>query len=66
MMREFIDKHRDVHWDEPICKILQIAPSGYRRHAALRHDAERRCARAQREEALRPEIERIWNANLQL
>jgi len=34
MMRDFIDKHRATHGVEPICKVLQIAPSGYRRHAA--------------------------------
>ena len=65
-MREFIDKHRDVHGVEPICKVLQIAPSGYRRHAALRRHPEQRCARVRRDEVLVPEIERIWNANLQV
>ena len=33
-MREFIDRHRHTHGVEPICKVLQIAPSGYRKHAA--------------------------------
>lgn len=31
---DFIDQHRDTHGVELICKVLQIAPSGYRRHAA--------------------------------
>ena len=33
-MRAFIDEHREVHGVEPICRVLQIAPSGYRRYAA--------------------------------
>jgi transposase InsO family protein len=45
---------------------LQIAPSGYRRHAALRREPHRRCARVQRDEALAPQIERVWRANMQV
>jgi len=30
----FIDEHRDVHGVEPICTVLQSAPSGYQRRAA--------------------------------
>jgi transposase InsO family protein len=63
---EFIDAHRDTLGVEPICKVLQVAPSGYRRHAARRRDPDRRCARARRDEALVPEIERVWQANLQV
>ena len=62
----FIDEHRHVHGVEPICAVLQIAPSGYRRHAARRRDPEKRCARAKRDAVLVPEIERIWRANLQV
>jgi hypothetical protein len=29
VLRQFIDKHRYTHGVEPICKVLQIAPSGY-------------------------------------
>ena len=65
-MRDFIDEHRDVHGVEPICKVLQIAPSGYRRHAALQREPHRRCARAQRDDALVAQIERVWQANLQV
>lgn len=62
----FIDEHRHVHGVEPICAVLQIAPSGYRRHAARRRDPEKRCARAKRDAVLVPEIERVWRANLQV
>jgi len=51
---------------EPICKVLQISPSGYRRHAALRREPQRRCARAQNDDFLAPEIERVWQANMQV
>jgi transposase InsO family protein len=46
--------------------VLQIAPSGYRRHAAEQRNPIRRCARAQRDDALGPQIERVWRANMQV
>ena len=63
---DFIDQHRGTHGVEPICKVLQIAPSGYWRHAALRSEPHRRCARAIRDEVLIPQIERVWNGNMQV
>jgi putative transposase len=45
---------------------LQIAPSGYRRQAALQSEPQRRCARAQRDEMLMPQIERVWRGNMQV
>ena len=63
---DFIDKHRGTHGVEPICKVLQVAPSGYRRHAALRRDPQRRCSRVRRDEMLGPQIERVWRANMQV
>ena len=65
-MRSFVDEHRDAFGVEPICRQLQIAPSGYRRHVALRHHPEQRSQRVQRDETLIPEIERVWQANLQV
>jgi transposase InsO family protein len=62
----FIDKHRARYGIEPICKALQIAPSGYRRYAALRRQPHRRCARVQRDEVLVPQIERVWQTNLEV
>ena len=46
--------------------MLQIAPSGYRRHAAQQRNPARRCARARRDDELMPEIQRVWQANLQV
>jgi putative transposase len=58
--------YREAFGVEPICKVLQIAPSGYRRHAAQQRNPERRCARARRDDTLVPHIERVWQANLQV
>ncbi|MBN8486924.1 MAG: IS3 family transposase [Burkholderiales bacterium] len=66
VLMDFIDEHRGTHGVEPICKVLQVAPSGYRRHVALRLNPDRRCARTQRDEALVPQIERVWQANMQV
>jgi len=46
--------------------VLQIAPSGYRHHAAQQRNPARRCARARRDDVLIPEIQRVWQANLQV
>ncbi len=43
--------------------MLQIAPSGYWRHAAHQRNPQLRCARAQRDETLIADIERIWQDN---
>ena len=45
---------------------MRIAPSGYRRYAAQLRDPSRRCARAKRDQILQPEIERVWQANMQV
>jgi putative transposase len=65
-VRDFVDVHRDTFGVEPICKVLRIAPSGYRRHAAQQRNPALRSARAQRDDALVPQIERVWQANLQV
>jgi len=65
-MKEFVDQHRDTHGVEPICKVLQIAPSGYRRHAAHQRNPALRCARAQRDDGLMPQIQQVWQVNMQV
>jgi putative transposase len=61
-----VDRHRQAYGVESICKVLQIAPSGFWRHAALTREPHKRCARAQRDEALMPHIQRVWHTNLQV
>jgi transposase InsO family protein len=63
---DFIDEHRRTYGIEPICKVLQIAPSGYRRYAALVRAPHRRCARVRRDEVLAPQITRVWQTNMQV
>jgi len=46
--------------------VLQIAPSGYWRHAAHQRNPHLRCARAQRDEALIVVIKGVWQANKQV
>lgn len=65
-MKAFIDEHRSVHGVEPICKVLPIAPSTYYEHAARERDPARAPERVQRDVALMPEIERVWNENFQV
>ena len=65
-MKNFVDQHRYTYGVEPICKVLQIAPSGYRRHAAQRRNPALRCDRARRDEMLMAQIERVWQANMQV
>ncbi|MDE3073399.1 MAG: IS3 family transposase [Pseudomonadota bacterium] len=66
VLKGFIDEHRSTFGVEPICKVLQIAPSGYRRHAARIREPEQCCARAKRDAMLAPEIERVWRGNMQV
>ena len=46
--------------------MLQIAPSGYRLHAARQRHPGLLPARAQRDQRLIPHIERVWQSNLQV
>jgi transposase InsO family protein len=66
MMKQFVDQHRDALGIEPICKVLQIAPSGYRRHVARQRNPALRCARAKRDDGLVPQIQRVWQVNMQV
>ena len=65
-MIAFIDDHRSVYGVEPICRVLPIAPSTYRAHAARLADPSRLSARAQRDAELRPEIQRVWDENFKV
>jgi putative transposase len=62
-MIAFIDDHRKAHGIEPICKVLPIAPSTYYDHAAKRRHPERMSVRAKRDESLKVEVKRVFDAN---
>lgn len=65
-MLAFIDAHRDRFGVEPICRELPIAPSSYYEHKAREANASRVPARTRRDQALCPEIQRVWEANFQV
>ena len=57
----FIDEHRKVYGVEPICEVLQFAPSTY-------YDAKNRqpCARAVSDAALKTVIRQLWADNYEV
>jgi transposase InsO family protein len=63
-MIAFIDEHREAYGVEPICRVIEIAPSTYHAHAAARRDPQKRSARARRDEALKAQIQAVHDANL--
>ena len=65
-MIAFIDDYRDVYGVEPICRVLPIAPSTYRDHAARQRDPARRSARARRDAALEVEVRRVFEENFRV
>lgn len=65
-MVRYIDDHKDRYGVEPICRTLPIAPSTYYEEKARERDPDRRPARYQRDEALKPEITRVWYENFQV
>ena len=66
MTHDFIDMHRDRLGVEPICKVLQVAPSAYRRRVARQRNPGLRSPRALRDERLIRDIQRVWQANLRV
>ena len=65
-MVAFIDQHRETYGVESICALLPIAPSTYFLRKAQQQDPTRRSARAERDDELRPAIQRVWNDNEQV
>jgi len=62
-MIDFIETHRAEYGVEPICDVLPIAPSTYYEQRARRRDPARRPPRARRDEQLRAEIRRVYDAS---
>ena len=57
-MTRYIDAHKAQYGVEPICRVLEIAPSTY--YAAANR---RPCTRQVRDEALKPEVARVHEDN---
>ena len=66
MKKSFIDERRHEYAVEPICRVLQIAPSTYRERAARQADPSRAPARVQRDTWLRAQVRRVWEESFQL
>ncbi len=62
-MKRFVDEHRGTYRVEPICTVVQLAPSCYRRHAARQRDHGLLSNRARRDAQLPPQIERVFQQN---
>jgi transposase InsO family protein len=65
-MVAFIDDYRSEYGVEPICRVLEIAPSTYYAHKAMERDPSLCSDRARRDAELRPEIRRVWDMNFQV
>ncbi len=62
-MYAFIDAHREAYGVEPICRVLEIAPSAYYVYRQRQADVTRQSARAQRDAVLEVDIARVYRAN---
>lgn len=62
-MYAFIDRQRALYGVEPICRVLEIAPSGSYEYRARQTDPTRRPARAQRDDELRAQVRTVWETN---
>ena len=65
-MVRFVADHRATYGVEPICAVLPIAPSTYFRWRAQQQNAAARSARAKRDDDLRIEIQRVYDANFRV
>jgi putative transposase len=65
-MVTYIDDHKERFGVEPICAVLPIAPSTYYVNKTQHRDPDRRSARAQRDDELKLEIQRVWDDNFRV
>ena len=65
-MYAFVDAERATYGVEPICRVLQIAPSSYYAHKQAEAEPTRRSARRQRDAALLTKIDAVYRANYEV
>ena len=65
-MTRFVTEHRHAYGVEPICRVLQIAPSTYYNHAVRQADPERNPNRWWQDQGLAVEVRRVWDENRQV
>ncbi|EFW56294.1 Transposase [Shigella boydii ATCC 9905] len=58
-----LDKLREQYGGGPLCSELHIAPSTYYHCQQQRHHPDKRSARAQRDDWLKKEIQRVYDEN---
>jgi transposase InsO family protein len=58
-----METHVGIHGVEPVCKVLQIAPSTWYEHARRKANPDLRSVRAREDERLCKEITRVHAAN---
>ena len=63
---DFIDEHRGRSRGRADLQGAAGCHVGITTHAAQRQAPELRCARAQRDDVLVPQIKRVWQANMQV
>ncbi len=61
-----LDKLRKLYGVGPVCSELHIAPSTYYHCQQQRHHPDKRSARAQRDDWLKKEIQRVYDENHQV
>nr|WP_187439344.1 IS3 family transposase [Escherichia coli] len=62
-MMPLLDKLREQYGGGPLCSELHIAPSTYYHCQQQRHRPDKRSARAQRDDWLKKEIQRVYDEN---
>ncbi|EOJ4717425.1 IS3 family transposase [Escherichia albertii] len=62
-MMPLLDKLREQYGGGPLCSELHIAPSTYYHCQQQRHHPDKRSARAQRDDWLKKEIQRVYDEN---
>ncbi|MCZ5683391.1 IS3 family transposase [Escherichia coli] len=62
-MMPLLDKLREQYGVGPLCSELHIAPSTYYHRQQQRHHPDKRSARAQRDDWLKKEIQRVYDEN---
>ena len=65
-MTGFVADHRHAYGVEPICRVLEIAPSTYYSQVAREADPDARPDRWWQDRALEAQIQRVWDENRQV
>jgi len=65
-MTAFIDENRDEYGVEPICDVIEIAPSTYYEQKRQQREPQCRSVRARRDDELCSEIRRVFDDNFRV